>query len=158
MKTSNGFAIPVDGKIADADALDVIVLAASYELPSKQKESLLNVVKRHARHGAMIWGIDQGVMFLAEAGLIGERRATAHREQIPAFHEHWPDLQISEELFVADGKLMTCGGHTASLDMTLSYIASHFGESLALAVSDEMLLSMVRSPESPLLRINVFEP
>ncbi len=156
--SSNNFPIPVNGTIADARALDVVVLGASYELPLKHKEILFNVIKRHARHGAMIWAIDHGVAFLAEAKLIGERKASAHWEQIPSILERWPDLKISEQLYVCDGKLMTCGGHTASLDMTLSYLANNFGESLARAVADEMLCSGLRSPESPQRHVSVFEP
>jgi AraC family carnitine catabolism transcriptional activator len=156
--TSNGFAIPVNGTVADANELDVVVLAASYRLPDEQKRALLGSIKRLGRHGTTIWGIDHGVMLLAEEGLIGERKATAHPSQYPSFQEHWPDLEMSEELFVADGNLATCGGHTASLDMTLAYIVEQFGEPLARAIADEMMLCMKRTPQSSLMPISVSEP
>ncbi|MEL6218037.1 MAG: GlxA family transcriptional regulator [Pseudomonadota bacterium] len=80
------------------------------------------VLRRWARHGAMLGGLDTGAFVLAEAGLLEGRRATVHYEHIDAFAELYPDILVSEDLYVIDEDRMTCCGGTAALDLALQVI------------------------------------
>ncbi len=60
-----------------------------------------------------------GAHVLAQAGLLDGYRCTIHWENLPAFAERFPNLEVSNELFEIDRNRFTCSGGTAALDMML---------------------------------------
>lgn len=147
-RTSAGMLVPSDGKISDPLQLDVVVVVASYEPNPKDKAIIIGTLQKYARHGAMTWGIDSGVLWLIEAGLVRSNRITAHWEHISMIREQWPDINVSPGLYRIDGNIGTCGGHTACLDMALYYIQQHISEELSQVVAKEMLYSGIRAPDT----------
>lgn len=158
VRASNGFVIAVDRALANLPPPSLACLVASYEQPKMQKAFLFKALRRFVRHGTILCGVDLGVPFLAEAGLIGDRRVSVHWETHPAFQEKWPDIEATEELYSFDRGLMSCGGHTASLDMILAFVAERFNDDLARAVSNEMLTSGFRPPTTPQRHVAELEP
>ncbi len=155
---TNGMIIPVVGDITAMGKTDILVLGASYDPPSELKATTLSLVNWHARHGAMVWAVDQAVLLLVEAGIVGDQKISAHWEAISTITEQWPHIRITDSLYSISRCLATCGGHTAALDMTLAYIYNEFGEELATAVVNEMLYSGIRPSETPIPSDHVFAP
>ena len=145
---ANGFPVPVNAPLSSTVKLDVLVVAASYELPAPQRKLLLKNIKRLAHQGTAIWAIDRGSLLLAEGGIPGNRRLTAHWECLPSLVEQWPALNVTQQLYVAEKGLVTSGGHTASMDMTLAYLLTEFGEDVTRVVTEELLWPGIRPPES----------
>lgn len=83
-----------------------------------------------ARHSVpTIAGVCTGTMLIAEAGIIGTRRATTHagaRADLAA-----TGATVVDERVVDDGDLVTCGGVTSGLDLALWLMEREFGEALA---------------------------
>jgi AraC family carnitine catabolism transcriptional activator len=79
--------------------------------------------------------LDTGAFILAEAGLLKGKRATTHYEHIDSLRELYPDIEISADLFVYDGKRITCCGGSAAVDFALHIIRSMHGDSLANAAA-----------------------
>lgn len=155
---SNGFTIPVKRVLSEVRTPTIACLVASYEQPRPLKDKLLKGFGRLARHSTTLCGVDLGVLFLVEAGLVGHRRVSVHWETLSSIQEERPEINASEELYSVETDLMTCGGHTASLDMMLAFIASQFGVELARAVSNEMLTSGIRPPATPQRHLIQLEP
>jgi AraC family carnitine catabolism transcriptional activator len=79
--------------------------------------------------------LDTGAFILAEAGLLKGKRATAHYEHIDSLKELYPDTETTEDLFVFDGKVITCCGGGACMDFALHIIRNTHGDSLANAAA-----------------------
>jgi transcriptional regulator GlxA family with amidase domain len=72
-----------------------------------------------------------------------------HWENLSAFREEFPRLEVSDEVFEIDRDRMTCSGGTASLDMMLQLIAKNHGTGVAGKVADACMVDRVRTSGEP---------
>ncbi|MGE0008205.1 MAG: GlxA family transcriptional regulator [Parvibaculaceae bacterium] len=158
VKASNGLVITVQRALTDVQRPSMACLVASYDQPRVVKNALFKGFRRFERHGSILCAVDIGVVLLAEAGLVKDRRVSVHWEMLPAFLEKWSEIRATEELYSIDRNLMTCGGHTASLDMMMAFITERLGPDLTRVVSNEMLTSGFRSPATPQRHLAELEP
>jgi AraC family carnitine catabolism transcriptional activator len=142
---SNGMSLNVDTALELPATGDSLFVVAGFEPLATFDHRLAQWLHRAEREGATLGGIDTGSFVLAEAGLITTQRLTLHWEAIEAFQERYPRLEVTQELFEIDGRRITSAGGTASLDLMLTLIDRDHGEELALAVSEQFVLSRIRS-------------
>jgi AraC family carnitine catabolism transcriptional activator len=110
---------------------------------------LLNWLRRLARHGAVVGGIDTGAFALAEAGLLDGHEVTLHWESISTFHERYPGIGITERLFEIGEDRITCAGGHATLDLMLALIAKTNGQALAQVVANAFIAHRPRGETEP---------
>ncbi|MEM1299643.1 MAG: GlxA family transcriptional regulator [Pseudomonadota bacterium] len=127
---SNGLAIDTVA-LTEADAADMVVISSSWAPEQHSTEPLRARLRRAARNGVQMAALDTGAFILADAGLLTGRRATVHYEHIDAFIELYPNVEVSEDLFVADGDRLTCCGGEASADLALQILREQHGEPVA---------------------------
>jgi transcriptional regulator GlxA family with amidase domain len=70
------------------------------------------------------------------AGVLEGYRATVHWETIGVFRELYPNIAVSEQLYVVDRHRITCAGGTATLDLMLYLIGTKCGRNLAQIVAN----------------------
>ena len=114
---------------------DIVIVSSSWAPETYNSAPLHGALLRWARAGVILGALDTGAFILAEAGLLKGKRATTHYEHIDSLKELYPDTEISEDLFVFDGKLVTCCGGSAAMDVALHIIRSMHGDSLANAAA-----------------------
>jgi AraC family carnitine catabolism transcriptional activator len=114
---------------------DIVIVSSSWAPETYHNALLRGALLRWARAGVTLGALDTGAFILAEAGLLKGKRATAHYEHIDSLKELYADTEITEDLFVFDGKIITCCGGSASLDFALHIIRSMHGDSLANAAA-----------------------
>lgn len=110
---------------------DLVVVSSSWTPETHSTPPLHAALWRWARQGASLGALDTGAFILARAGLLEGRRATVHYEHIDAFGEMFPDVEVSEDLFVFDGNRLTCCGGSAAVDFALQIIRGLHGDRLA---------------------------
>lgn len=130
----NGVSIAVKGALSEAGPLGTVLVIADVGPPRAVAGALTRELRRRAREGAVIGGVDTAPLLLARAGLLSGHRATAHWEVIAAFRERYPDVQVTEQLTEFDRLRVTCAGGTAALDMMLADMETRLGRQLALRV------------------------
>ena len=141
----NGFHTLADHKIANAPPLDAIVVCCGIGGSGYATPEILSWLRdRHVR-GVKIGAISTGSWLLARAGLLDGRRCTVHWEDLAAFRETFPDLRATSEIFEVDGRIFTCSGGSAAIDMFLSFVAVRHGSDLAAAVSEQLVHGPLRS-------------
>ncbi len=128
---------------------DVVVVSASWTPEAARTPQLLAALRRWARSGSMIGGLDTGAFILADAGLLEGMRATVHYEHIDSFRELHPGIDVSEDLFVFGGKRFTCAGGIAASDMALHIIRAHAGDAMANAAARYVFHPGLRPPGTP---------
>lgn len=117
------------------DDFDMVFVSASWTPEEHRDPRLLKWLRRRARGGAIMGGIDTGAFVLGFAGLLAGRKATVHYEHIASFRELFPDVDMTEDLFVLDGSRVTCCGGTASSDLALEMILVREGIDAANAAA-----------------------
>ena len=94
------------------------------------------------RGGACVVGLCLGAIPLAEAGLIGGRRAVTHwRAFEPLAREH-PEIALDESvLYVDHGDVLTSAGAASGLDACLHLVRTHLGAQAANEVARQLVIA-----------------
>ncbi len=155
---SNGIPIAVGGTLDEATALatvpgskptaaklDMVIVCAGLDTPDYP--GVYPVLRRLSRHGVLVGAISTGPFVLAEAGLLNGRRCTVHWEYADAFRARYPQLQVTQDLYVIDHDVFTCSGGTAALDMMLHFVKQVAGAQLALRVAEQFIHTQIRERE-----------
>lgn len=142
---SNGIQVQATHGLADVDGADTVLVCASFNPRRYLSPAIRGWLRRLDSQGATLGAVDTGLYFLADAGLVGRDKVTLHWEQIPCYSEDYPGAHISNELFELSPRRMYCSGGTASIDMMLHLIMREHGRQLALAISEQFLLSRIRT-------------
>ena len=145
---SNGIAVATHGSLAELGKADMVIACAGLEAPEVERDMKVHhQLRRLARHGAIIGAISSGSFLLAEAGLLAGRRCTVHWEYLEAFRARYPQLEVTEDLYVIDRNVFTCSGGTAALDMMVHFVSQVAGNRLALGVAEQFIHPQVRTQE-----------
>jgi AraC family carnitine catabolism transcriptional activator len=114
---------------------DIVIVSSSWAPEAYNSRPLHGALLRWARAGVTLGALDTGAFILAEAGLLKGKRVTTHYEHIDSLKELYADTETTENLFVFDGKLITCCGGSASMDFALQIIRNLHGDTLANAAA-----------------------
>lgn len=148
VRASNGTSIDTQPLCDAPDHPDFVIVSSSWT-PEVFAPLPIKIALRHwARRGATLAGIDTGAFILADTGLMAGRRATVHYEHIDAFGELYPDIDVSETLFVFDGQRLTCCGGSACVDFALHLLMGTKGAELANAAARYILHPVLRDREA----------
>jgi AraC family carnitine catabolism transcriptional activator len=122
----------------------VLIFAGNHPMRNFSRQ-LFSWLRRLARHGSVLGGVDTGAFILAEARLLDDYEATVHWESITTFRERYIKTRVTERLFVIDRDRITCAGGHATLDLMLNLIAAKQGNSsLAQIVANSFISPQIR--------------
>ncbi|MEM6987498.1 MAG: GlxA family transcriptional regulator [Pseudomonadota bacterium] len=142
-RSSSGIEIASDGE-PELAWPDTILICGGLDLNRAMCEPYHRLMHRFANRGIRIGGVSTGGYLLASAGLLDGYRCTLHWEYIGSFAEDFPNLDITDQLYVIDRNRMTSSGGTAAMDMMLALIASEHGEDLATLVASQFIHERAR--------------
>ncbi|MEO1612716.1 MAG: helix-turn-helix domain-containing protein, partial [Pseudomonadota bacterium] len=77
------------------------------------------------------------------------RRATTHWEDLDAFAEAHPEIDVRPDRFVIDGTRFTTGGASPALDLMLHLVRARHGYAIALDVASLFIYDQSRAAEEP---------
>jgi transcriptional regulator GlxA family with amidase domain len=157
VQAGNGMTLSPEMTIQTAPLLPTVLVCAGNQPTQFITPRLLNWLRRLDRHGARLGAIDTGAFALAAAGVLEGHRVTLHWEAMPMFRDRFPEIEVTEDLFVIDRGRLTCAGGIATLDMMLHLIALKHGQTLAQIVADGFVHQRLQPGSNP-QRIPVTEP
>lgn len=143
---SNGVVLRPAGSIHDDFAADALFVCAGLRASRFRDERCFSRLRALSRAGMPVGGVCTGPLLLARAELLKGYRCTIHWENVSAFVEMFPQLDITATLYEIDRDRYTCSGGTAPLDMMINSIALDHGQDLAVQVSELMLHHVTRHP------------
>lgn len=144
VSASNGLSLLVDGSIGSIGHVSPLFVVASFDPLTEESRQALPWLRQLDRHKAVLGALDSGCFLLAEAHLLDHARVTMHWESIPVFRECYPEVSVSEELYEAGPRRLTCAGGAAGTDMMLDVIAHLCGDELAIRVSEQFVRGRTR--------------
>ena len=149
VRASNGRLVPVDGDLNyAADCKTVFVLASFDPHRSVRERQVVRWLKRIAKFGVEIGGIENGSLLLAEAGLLNGHPVAVHWDNTVGFQEHYPKTRAVTQLYVRSGERITCAGASAILDLMIAWIGWHADTELAGEVAEHLLLGRPRAAQT----------
>ena len=144
IESSGGLTLSPARQVADVAHITNVALCGGLDTHKFDDKRTLNWLRRVARQGANVGAISTGSHVLARAGLLDGYRCTVHWEDLAAFRERYPKLDVSDEIFEIDRSRFTCSGGTASMDLMLHVIALQHGHGLAAAVAEQFMHERIR--------------
>jgi transcriptional regulator GlxA family with amidase domain len=101
-------------------------------------ERVHNWIAKHIDNLEKFLSVCTGAFFIAHSGLLKGLSATTHHDAFPEFREAFPDIALIEDKrYVEHGKIITAGGISAGIDMSLYVVEQLLGkEKLALTLKE----------------------
>ena len=131
---------------------DSIIVCGGWNAARYDNPELLKWLRLMARRDVTLGAAETGAYVLARAGLLSGHRATIHWHCHQALQESYPDIHLQQQLYISDGKRLTCAGGTSGIDMMLHHIEQQHSKGLAREVADQVLHTLPRSGDRPQLR------
>jgi len=149
VESSSGFVTEIAKDIMAVEACDALFVVASYDFLDFASPPVKASLRRIARRGGLIAGLDAAPYILAEAGLLDGFRATTHWDNLEDFRNRYPRVDVMPERFVIDRQRATTSGSLPSFDFALEFIRQRNGLMLATYVSGNFLYDQARPGSEP---------
>jgi AraC family carnitine catabolism transcriptional activator len=141
VRASNGAVVPVDGDLSKAAGCASVFVFASFDPARAARDrALARCLKRIARSGVELVGVENGSLALAEAGLLDHHPAAVHWDNLAGFQELFPKIRISPSRYSFTRDRATCAGASAVLDMMVAWIGQHADEGISAEVARHLLV------------------
>jgi transcriptional regulator GlxA family with amidase domain len=131
---------------------DLILLTSPHQNAYEsivRKTSLVPWMRAAYERGTMVGGVCSGVAFVAESGLLDDRRATTHWALADTYRERYPRVRWHPEHFVTEDERIVCsGGMYASLDLSLYLVEKFCGHEIALQCAKSLVVGLPRHLQS----------
>jgi transcriptional regulator GlxA family with amidase domain len=110
-----------------------------------QDRALLQWLRRVGPKVARLGSVCTGSLILARAGLLENRSATTHWSYVAELRRVSSSIDVqADAIYVRDGNVYTSAGVTAGIDMALAIVEEDWGQPVALAVAQELVMFLKR--------------
>lgn len=135
VQSSSGLPVMPTACLSDRLSGDILFVVSSYDHQSLATINCLKILREAAHRYEMLAAFDTGSWLLASAGLMDERNATIHFDELDAFAERFPEVHVRRERWVNDDGIISCGGAMASFELVLHLIGQLHGTALTLEIT-----------------------
>ena len=143
---SNGISIDTQDLNEEKLQTDILFVCSGINIKDKINKKLLAALRRVSRNGISLGSLCTASYILAKAGLLTNKKATIHWENLSGVREEFPDLVFTTNLYEIDKDRFSCSGGTSSLDLMLNIISGMHGNNLAKNISDQLIHERIRLP------------
>jgi len=142
VKTQIGFSIHADGTLADAARAHTVIVPPIVPPNGGPVDPriITAIADAHGR-GARLVSLCTGAFLLAEAGILGGRRATTHWSSADRLATEYPAIDVDPKvLYVDSGGVLTSAGSAASIDLCLHMVRTDYGAEIANSVARALVV------------------
>ena len=133
--SSSGLPVAANLPLPQSGSGEVLFLLPSYGFKELATAANCRALRAAAGRYHVVAGMDSGSWLMAAAGLLHDRGATIHWEELEGFAETFPDVRVQRERVVRDGERWSCAGASTAFDLVLDMIHDHHGALVALEVA-----------------------
>ncbi|MBN2499974.1 MAG: DJ-1/PfpI family protein [Anaerolineales bacterium] len=128
--TRNGLSVNPDYRLTNCPPPNILIVPGGQGTRQAMKNPvILDWVKRTAKDAELVLSVCTGSLILGAAGLLDGLRVTTHHQVFDLLREVSPESQVMEdERFIDNGRVITSGGISAGIDMSLYVIGRLLGE------------------------------
>ncbi len=115
----------------------------------KKQKDLFDWVKEAYAKGVNICSVCTGSFFLAQTGLLNDRKCTTHWKRTKELQDLFPAIRVQENiLFTEDQRLFTSAGVTSGTDMALFIVERLTDEHMSWKVARELVVYIRRDGDA----------
>lgn len=146
---SNGMTTTVGVADDSLKPANFVFVLGSWGTENYNNRHLTAWLRKRARAGELICGVELGCYIIGRAGLLDGKSATIHWSWLSGFKETFDRIDVQECLFTIDNRVMTCSGGLAGVDLMLRLIEGISGSGFSGEIADQMLHHPIRNAASP---------
>lgn len=120
-------------------AIDLLVVPGGVVTAELAQPAVSRWIAQVAATAQITAAVCTGAFLLAKAGLLDGKRATTHWEDLAELRTDFPRVRvIDDQRWVDEGDIVTSGGISAGIDMSLHLVERLAGRELALRTAQQM--------------------
>lgn len=127
--------------------IDYIIVCGGLRAPLEHNKKLIQLLKIIAENNIKLGSIWNGVIPLAQAGLLKDKTCALHLNNHPFMQEYFPDITISDNSFIQGENHLSCADALGALNMMLKFVEAI--ESADVSKTVKEILNCNRSKNSP---------
>jgi transcriptional regulator GlxA family with amidase domain len=139
---------------------DLIILAhywGDFEQVTQQHPEIPPWLAQQYAQGARIAGINSGIFWAAEAGILDGGRATTYWRHLREFEQRYPKIQWqANQASVEHEGIYSSNGQNASMDLSMHLLEKFSGPSLAASLARDISFDSRRTKDLNLINIAGF--
>ncbi|MEM9270971.1 MAG: AraC family transcriptional regulator, partial [Pseudomonadota bacterium] len=105
--SSAGISIAADHGLTEVPRDSTIIVCGGLNIKAAITKPVLTWLRREERRGVAMGAICTASQVLAQAGLLDGKRATIHWYNRDAFAEEFPEIELTQNIYVIDGTRYT---------------------------------------------------
>jgi len=141
IKARNGLTILPDYDFSNAPVFDILIIPGGYGAEEIEINNpvLIEWIKKSAKKVKLVASVCTGAFLLAKAGLLDGKSATTHWMDIERLKKEFPQIKvIKDKKFVDEDSIITAGGISAGINMSLYIVNKLLGRETAEATAKRM--------------------
>ena len=134
-----GFQVLPHYSIDSHPPIEVLVVVGGIHTAQVQNKTVIQWIAKVAAKAELTTSVCTGAFLLAQAGLLQGRDVTTHWEDADDLQRDYPKLNVRNgPRWVDSGNIITSGGISAGIDMSLYLLARLRGKTLAEKTARQM--------------------
>ena len=126
--------------------IDVLIVSGGVHSDEMKKPQIIEWISKQSRKTALTASVCTGVFMLAQAGIVNEHKVTTHWEDVAELRKMFPQLTVVEHVrWVDEGSIITSGGISAGIDMSLYLVSKLHSNDLAEKTARQMDFSWTKN-------------
>ncbi|AUX45027.1 AraC family transcriptional regulator [Sorangium cellulosum] len=118
-----GLIFTPDHQLSDAPPIDVLIIPGGVVAAELERADVIDWIARSAPKARITASVCTGAFLLAKAGLLDGKTATTHWEDIDDLQRSFPSVKVVGDVrWVDEGSIVTSGGISAGIDMSLHLV------------------------------------
>lgn len=145
-----GLKVMPDFRCGNHPDIDVLVVPGGVVTAELTKREVIEWLARVAERCVLTFSVCTGAFLLGAAGLLDDRSATTHWEDIPDLRALFPKITVREAMrWVDEGRIMTSAGISAGIDLSLHAVERLAGRELATRTARQMDFDWIGGNSGP---------
>lgn len=134
-----GFKVIPNYSIVNHPPLDLLVVVGGVHTGEMEKNNVMAWLEQQHGRVPLIATVCTGIFLLAKATDLSGAKVATHWEDIPDLRKQFPQLDVQENArWIDEGALVSSGGISAGIDMSLYLVSRLQNRDLALKTARQM--------------------
>lgn len=147
VKARGGFNVMPHYSVSNHPTIDILMIVGGVHAEEMNKKTVLSWIKESSNEAQIVASVCTGAFLLAQSKVLTKQTITTHWEDIPSLKEQFPRLNvITNQRWVDEGRIVTSGGISSGIHMSLHLIDKLFGEELARQTAKQMEFDWLPNP------------
>jgi len=141
-----GYKVISDYGLHNHPEIDVLIVVGGVHTDEIKKNQVLEWIANQSKKASVVASVCTGVFLLASANVLQNQKVTTHWEDIADLKTMFPTLKVVEKVrWVDEGNLITSGGISAGIDMSLHLVSKLHSLALAENTARQMEFSWTKN-------------